>query len=121
MTSAVNDALSHDVQRVDVQTLTEHRSPVDNDAAYHVVLEYNVLNRVAVEDCSAGVYCVIEQGRGALHRVDGIESVLELLIVDVEVLDDVHCLFLNDNLIEHHSATPHATAGRELAVELCYL
>ena len=38
-----------------------------------------------------------------------------------EVLYDVHSLFLNDNLVEHHGTAPHAATRRELAVKLSHL
>ena len=42
-------------------------------------------------------------------------------MIDFEFAHDVHGFFLDDNLIEHHGATPHATAGRQFTVELGYL
>ena len=67
------------------------------------------------------MYCMIKQRRGTLHRVDSVKTILESLIVDIEVLYDVHSLFLNDNLVEHHGAAPHAATRREFAVKLSYL
>ena len=51
--------LGQDVQRVYVQTLAEDWGPVYHYSADFIVLEYHVLDRIAVEDAGSGVYGVI--------------------------------------------------------------
>ena len=108
MAGAVHYDLCQDVQRVHVQALAEYGSPVYHHSADLAVLEDHVLYRVAVEDVRPGVYGVIEQGRGALNRVHGVEAVPVGGMVDLEVAHDVHGLL-------------HASAGSQLAVELGHL
>ncbi len=118
MSGTVHYYLGKDIQWIYVQTFAQYGSPVYYHTAYGVVLEDDVLHRVAVEDRGTRMYRMVEQGGSALYGIHYIEAVFVLLVVDFKFLYDVDSLFLYDNLVEHHGAAPHAAAGSQLTVEL---
>ena len=66
------------------------------------------------------MYGMVKQCGSTFHRVHYIEPVFILLVIDIEFFYNINSFFLNYNLVEHHSATPHATAGGKFTVKLCY-
>ena len=54
--SAIDYAFSHDVEWVDVHTLAQYRSPIDNNTTNNIVLKDNIFDRIAVENSSSGMH-----------------------------------------------------------------
>jgi len=104
-----------DRQRVDVKPRHLHGRPGDDEPHDAVVPDHHVLHGDAVEDLRPGL-----DGPGADRgdRLDGVGRKIARLVFfrpDPEVIENPFCLSLDDDLVEHHPAAPHAAADAELA------
>jgi len=112
----VDHGLRVDRERVHVKPRHLYGRP-GNDKPHDTVLaDHHVLDGNAVEDLRPGLH-----GAGADRgdRLDGVGRVvagLVLLRPDPEEVEYLLRLFLDNDLIEHHPAAPHAAADAELAL-----
>src|SRR5699024_12185648 len=72
---------------------------------------------ISVKDRSARLRRLINQSRSGMYRIHDIRTISTFLIAYAQFLDNRHSLFLNHDIVEHHSAAPHTSTGSQLRSE----
>lgn len=113
----VEDGFGDEGEGVDVQAFAQDGGPVDDDAADAALLVDDVFDGVAVEDGGAGLGGAVEEAGGGVDGVDDAGAVAVGAVGEAEFFDDGQGFLLDDDVVEHHGAAPHAAAGGEFAIE----